>query len=194
MPLALPIRGSPAALAPAVERLAGLIGDVREDLLAPQGLSVWRAPSAPCSPTKPGSPSATGSTASNPRFAFSVARALLTGSMIPESERNWANLMRQEARGRLAYLLHPARSSACRQHRSQPPSRPEALGARSVARSHHLSVCAWRIDRCAASQPPAGDGGRVAHRPVNPRASRQRRDPGRGGPRFWRTTPREATA
>jgi amidase len=27
--------------------------------------------------------------------------------MISESERDWANLMRQEARGRLAYLLQP---------------------------------------------------------------------------------------
>ena len=41
----------------------------------------------------------------NPRFAFSVAKALVMGSMIPEAERAWANLMRQEARGRLAYLL-----------------------------------------------------------------------------------------
>jgi amidase len=29
------------------------------------------------------------------------------GSMTPESERGWANLMRQEARGRMAWLLPP---------------------------------------------------------------------------------------
>ena len=43
----------------------------------------------------------------NPRFAFSVARGLVAGSQIPPSERSWAALMRQEARGRMAYLLPP---------------------------------------------------------------------------------------
>ena len=41
----------------------------------------------------------------NPRFAFSVARALVMGSMISEADRAWANLMRQEVRARMRYLL-----------------------------------------------------------------------------------------
>ena len=32
---------------------------------------------------------------------------LVTASMIPEGERVWANLMRQEVRARLAHLLQP---------------------------------------------------------------------------------------
>ena len=48
----------------------------------------------------------------NPRFAFSVAKALVTGSMIPEGDKVWANLMRQEARGRMKYLL-PAGTILC---------------------------------------------------------------------------------
>jgi len=99
--------GVAAALAPAVERLAGLIGDVREDLLAPQGLSVWARAQRTLQPYEAWLTFRDWLDRSNPRFAFSVARALVTGSMIPESERNWANLMRQEARGRLAYLLQP---------------------------------------------------------------------------------------
>jgi amidase len=38
-------------------------------------------------------------------MAFSVARGLVAGSMIPEAERGWAELMRQEARARMAHLL-----------------------------------------------------------------------------------------
>jgi amidase len=38
---------------------------------------------------------------------FSVARGMVVASMIPESERQWAALMRTEARARLAWLLAP---------------------------------------------------------------------------------------
>jgi amidase len=41
----------------------------------------------------------------NPRFAFSVARNLVLGSMIPAAEQSFARLMRQEVRGRMAHLL-----------------------------------------------------------------------------------------
>jgi len=43
----------------------------------------------------------------NPRFTFSVARNLIFGSAIPESERQWAAMMRAEARAHLAWLLPP---------------------------------------------------------------------------------------
>src|SRR5207237_9884362 len=42
-----------------------------------------------------------------PRLAFSVARNLALAATIPESERQWAALMRDEARARLAWLLPP---------------------------------------------------------------------------------------
>ncbi len=44
----------------------------------------------------------------NPRLASLVARNLALGPMIPASERNWAALMREEARDRPAYLVPPA--------------------------------------------------------------------------------------
>jgi amidase len=34
-----------------------------------------------------------------------VARNLVMGALIPEGERSWAALMRQEARGRMAWLV-----------------------------------------------------------------------------------------
>jgi amidase len=43
----------------------------------------------------------------NPRMQFTVARNLAMASTIPESERQMAALMRQEARARVTWLLPP---------------------------------------------------------------------------------------
>ena len=40
-------------------------------------------------------------------MAFSVARSLVVAGAIPESERQWAAMMRAEARARLAWLVPP---------------------------------------------------------------------------------------
>ena len=96
-----------AALQPMVRRLAALIGESREDLMAPQGLSVWARAQRTLQPVEAYNTFKDWLDERNPRFAFSVARALVAGSMVPESERGWANLMRQEARGRMAWLLPP---------------------------------------------------------------------------------------
>jgi amidase len=40
-------------------------------------------------------------------MAFSVARGLVSGSMIGAADRGWAELVRQEARARMAYMLPP---------------------------------------------------------------------------------------
>ena len=93
------------ALRPMVARLATLIGHSREDIMAPQGLSVWARAQRSLQPVEAYNTFKPWLDARNPRFAFSVAKNLVMGSMIPESERTWANLMRQEARGRMAHLL-----------------------------------------------------------------------------------------
>ena len=95
----------------------------------------------------------------NPRFAFSVARNLVMGSMIPAAEQSWASLMRQEARGRMAYLL-PAGTILCLPTTPFPAPlrRPAAVGARSAARSHHLPLRPGRTGRPSAGQPPGRDG------------------------------------
>ena len=94
-----------AALRPLVMKLAALIGHSREDIMAPQGLSVWARAQRSLQPVEAYNTFKPWLDARNPRFAFSVAKALVAGSMIPESDRAWGNLMRQEARGRMAHLL-----------------------------------------------------------------------------------------
>jgi amidase len=93
------------ALHPMVNRLAAVIGHCREDIMAPQGLSVWARAQRTLQPVEAYNTFKAWLDARNPRFAFSVARQLVMSSMIPASEQSWAALMRQEARGRMAHLL-----------------------------------------------------------------------------------------
>jgi len=90
-----------------VHRLAALIGHSREDIMAPQGLSVWARTQRTLQPVEAWNTFKDWLDERNPRFAFSVARQLLSGSSIPPIEQSWAALMRQEARGRMAHLLPP---------------------------------------------------------------------------------------
>ncbi len=94
-----------AALEPMVERLASLIGDRRDDILAPQGLSVWQAAQRCLQSSEAWQTFRPWIDKHNPRFAFSVARNLAFGSLITDAERTRAALMREEARGRLRTLL-----------------------------------------------------------------------------------------
>jgi amidase len=96
-----------AALRPMVDKLAKLIGSARDEVMAPQGLSVWARAQRTLQPVEAWQTFQAWVQRENPRFAFSVARGLVAGSQIPASERSWAALMRQEARGRMAYLLPP---------------------------------------------------------------------------------------
>lgn len=100
------------ALQPMVKRLAGLVGSSREEIMAPQGLSVWARAQRTLQPAEAYNTFKGWLNERNPRFAFSVARALVMGSMISETDRAWANLMRQEVRARMKYLL-PAGTILC---------------------------------------------------------------------------------
>ena len=101
-----------AALAPMVERLARLIGRREEVLLAPQGLSVWQRAQRVLQSSESWRIFEPWLTACNPRMTFSVARALVTGSMFTDQERSAAGLMRIEARARLGMLV-PAGTILC---------------------------------------------------------------------------------
>lgn len=96
-----------AALQPLVDLLSALVGETREDLLAPPGLSVWGRAQRTLQPAEAWNTFKDWLDRDNPRMAFGVARGLVLGSMIPEAELGWARLMRQEARARLAWLLPP---------------------------------------------------------------------------------------
>lgn len=99
------------ALAPMVDRLAHLIGTREDVLLAPQGLSVWARAQRTIQPRE-AYETFKDWLDTNPRMAFGVARGLMQGAAVTETELGWANQMRREARGRLKSLL-PAGTILC---------------------------------------------------------------------------------
>lgn len=101
-----------AALQPMVRRLSALVRDVREDLLAPPGLSVWSRAQRTLQPYEAWLTFKEWIERDNPRMQFSVARNLVAATAISESDRQWAALMRSEARARLTWLL-PAGTIVC---------------------------------------------------------------------------------
>lgn len=96
------------ALRPMVERLARVLGATpRDEIMAPQGLSVWARAQRSLQPVEAWQTFRPWIERDNPRMAFTVAAGLIGGSQVPVSEQNWAALMREEARARLRYLLPP---------------------------------------------------------------------------------------
>lgn len=97
-----------SALQPMVERLARVLGTTpRDEIMAPQGLSVWARAQRSLQPVEAWQTFRPWIERDNPRMAFSVAAGLIAGSQVPVAEQNWAALMREEARARLRYLLSP---------------------------------------------------------------------------------------
>jgi amidase len=96
-----------AALRPMVCRLSALVREVREELLAPPGLSVWARAQRTLQSYEAWVTFKDWIDRENPRMAWSVARNLALAATISEPEREWAALTRAEARGRLAWLLRP---------------------------------------------------------------------------------------
>jgi amidase len=85
---------------------------VREDIMAPPGLTAWARAQRTLQPCEAWLTFREWIDRDNPRMQWSVARGLVLASAIPESERQWAALVRAEARGRLAALL-PAGTILC---------------------------------------------------------------------------------
>lgn len=95
------------ALQPLVARLSRIVGEVREEIMAPQGLSVWARAQRTLQPVEAWNTFRHWVETANPRMAFSVVAGLLNGARMPEGERQWAEMMRLEARARLRQLLPP---------------------------------------------------------------------------------------
>jgi amidase len=94
-----------AALEPLVRRLAALVREVREETMAPPGLATWARAQGTLQPSEAWATFKEWIDRHNPRLQWTVARSLVLASAIPESERQWAALVRIEARARLAALL-----------------------------------------------------------------------------------------
>jgi amidase len=131
-----------AALQPIIEQLRGLIGEAREELLAPAGLAQWARAQRTLQPSEAWLTFKDWIDRDNPRFAFSVARNLLLGSMIPQSERDWAELVRREARGRMRYLLPPGTILCLPTTPFPAPKRGEPLSVAGSQRDRLLCLCA----------------------------------------------------
>jgi amidase len=129
------------ALRPMVERLGALTGGAREEIMAPGGLTQWARAQRTLQPSEAWVTFKDWIERDNPRFAFSVARNLLLGSMIPQSERDWAELVRREARGRMRYLL-PQGTILCLPTTPFPaPKRGEPLSLAGPQRDRLLCLC-----------------------------------------------------
>jgi amidase len=131
-----------AALRPLMERLGKLAGDVREELLAPPGVSVWGRAQRTLQPVEAWQTFREWIERLNPRMAFGVARGLIAGSMTPESEWIWADLMRHEARARMAHLLTPGTVLCLPTTPFPAPRAGEPLHVTSAARNRLLCLCA----------------------------------------------------
>lgn len=131
-----------AALGPLLERLSSLVGAVREDMLAPQGLSVWGRAQRTLQPAEAWTTFRDWLDRDNPRLAFNVARGLIMGSMVAESELGWARLMRQEARARLTWLLPRGTILAMPTTPFPAPPKGLALSAQNPIRERILCLAA----------------------------------------------------
>jgi len=129
------------ALQPMVDRLGGLIDEMREEVMAPAGIAQWARAQRTLQPSEAWLTFKDWIDRDNPRFAFSVARNIVLGSMIPESDRDWAHLVRREARGRMRYLL-PGGTILCLPTTPFPaPKRGEPLSVASPQRDRLLCLC-----------------------------------------------------
>src|SRR3954452_1463839 len=98
-------RDTEAALDPLVARLRALIGEAREDIMAPPGLATWARAQRTIQPLEAWQNFRDWIERANPRFQFSVARNLMQGAAVSPAELAWARLVRDRARGRLRRLL-----------------------------------------------------------------------------------------
>ncbi len=130
------------ALDPLLERIAGRAGEVVEEVMAPQGISVWRRSQRTLQMAEAWATFQDWIERTNPRFAFNVARGLVMGSLVPEVDRQWASLMKREARARLEYLLPPVSVLALPTTPFPAPARNLPLGEQNKLREMILGLCA----------------------------------------------------
>jgi amidase len=131
-----------AALQPMVRALSSLVKETREDVLAPPGLSVWGRAQRTLQPAEALATFKAWLDRDNPRLQYSVARGLVLAATIPESERQWAALMRAEACARLAWLL-PAGTILCMPTTPFPaPRKGQSLAALESVRARILCLAA----------------------------------------------------
>ena len=90
-----------------IERLGEMIGTVDEEVMAPPGLNAWAKAQRTLQPYEGWLTFRDWLDEANPAMSFSVARGLSAAAAIPQVDRDWAQLMRQEARARMGIFAGP---------------------------------------------------------------------------------------
>lgn len=88
-------------------RLAGLAGAVADVAAVSPGLSVWARAQRTLQTPEALATFRGWIERANPRLSMRVARTLIAAEAVTRAERQWAELVRREARGRLRDLLEP---------------------------------------------------------------------------------------
>lgn len=88
-------------------RLAALAGAVADTTVAPPGLSVWARAQRTLQIPEALATFREWIESTNPRLSMRVARMLVVAEAVTPAERQWAELLRHEVRGRLRDLLEP---------------------------------------------------------------------------------------
>lgn len=153
--------GTRAALAPALERLAGLFPTLRRETMAPPGLSVWSRAQRTLQSHEAWKSFEEWIERDNPRFAFSVARGLAMAAMIPDSDLQWAAMMREDARAQMGALLEGGRVLCMPTTPFPAPPRGLSLSQQAPLRLRISSLCAHGglTGVCQVSIPGAGVDG-----------------------------------
>ena len=171
-----------AALRPVVERLGRLAREVREDVLAPPGLSLWGARAADAA--------AVGGVADLPRLGRpgQPARCLQRraradrGRGDPGERARLGRADAREARAAWRSSCRRARSSACRRRRSRRRSRASRYRRWRRCATASLCLCAHGgLTGVPQVSLPRGDRRRPAGRALDRRRPGQRRDADRSG-------------
>jgi len=134
--------GTAAALQPMVQALAALMKDVRDDQLAPSGLTTWARAQRTLQPWEAWQTFKPWLERDNPRLQYSVARNLARAAAIPESEREWAALVRSEARARMTWLLPPGTILCMPTTPFPAPLKSQSLPALEPVRARILGLAA----------------------------------------------------
>lgn len=145
-------------------RLADLAGAAADITVAPQGLSVWARAQRTLQMPEALATFRDWVERTNPRLTMRVARTLVAAEGVSAAERQWAELMRHEVRGRLRDLLAPG-AVLCL------PTTPFPAPSVGLPLSRHNDV-GLRITSLTAIAGLSGfpqlsvPGGRVEGRPV----------------------------
>ncbi|MBV9584129.1 MAG: amidase [Alphaproteobacteria bacterium] len=131
-----------AALQPFVARLGKLIGEMRDEIMAPAGLAAWYRAQSTLQPHEAGQTFAEWIERANPRLQFSVARNLVLGSQIPPAELTHAALVREEAHGRMRQLLQPGTILCLPTTPFPAPRCGQPVSATTALRARIICLCA----------------------------------------------------